>query len=171
MVRECAVRAAPLLALTLEGCSFLLDFSDNAIPKDARPDAPYSPAECDYKEPNNSLATAAAITPTDTGPAAICAGIPEDHDFYRFNVPAGATKVEVRLSTRYRTGGDLDLRLYDKAGTMLARSSGFSDDEVIDCPSVAPMCPTLAADDYVFEIYPGTTGEANRYTFSIAFTP
>ncbi|HEX7840038.1 MAG TPA: PPC domain-containing protein [Kofleriaceae bacterium] len=171
MVRELAALAASLLALTLAGCSFLLDFSDGAIPRDAQPDAPYSQAECDYKEPNNSLAAAAAITPTDTGPAAICPGLPEDHDFYRFTVPAGTTKVLVQISTMYRMGGDLDLRLYDRTGAMLARSTGFSDDEVIDCPNPAVMCPALAAGDYVFEVYPGTARSVNRYTFSVAFTP
>src|SRR3954453_17983292 len=109
MVRECA---ASLLLLPVAGCSYLLDFSDQAIPKDAAPDAPYVQAECDYKEPDDSAATAAPITPADTGPAAICAAAgsqgSEDHDFYRFTVPAQAARVEVKITYRYRPTGDLD---------------------------------------------------------------
>lgn len=166
MVRECAVRATCLLALPLASCSFLLDFSGGAIPRDA---APYSRAECDYKEPNDSFAAAAAIAAGDTGPAAIC-GPGEDHDFYRFTVPAGTTHVEVRIATM-SPPGDLDLQLYDRTGAVIARSTGFADDEVIDCPSARPMCPTLTAGDYIFEVYPGKTGEVNRYTFTVALTP
>jgi hypothetical protein len=149
----------------------LLDFSDRAIPEDARPDAPYTRAECDFQEPNDSIATAAAITPTDVGPAAICAGDVEDHDFYRFTVPGMTARVEIRISTVFRPGGDLDLRLHDQTGaTMLARSSGFGNDEVITCPSAPLMCPTLIAGDYVFEVYPAVKDSVNRYTFSLAFT-
>jgi len=84
-------------------------------------------------------------------------------------VPAGTTKVEIRISTTYRPNGDLDLRLYDKTGTMrLSQSTSFSDDEVITCPSTASMCPMLAADDYVFEVFP-VPGSVNAY--ALAVTP
>jgi hypothetical protein len=36
--------------LPATGCSWILDFSDGAIPKNAPIDAPYSQAECDFKE-------------------------------------------------------------------------------------------------------------------------
>jgi len=166
MVRECA---AWLLVLPA-GCSYLLDFSDQAIPKDARPDAPYTAAECDYKEPNDSVATAAVITPADTSPAAICAAMAEDHDFYRFAVPA-ATTVEIRLQYTYRRTGDLDLRLLDKTGTkVLAESRGFGDDEVIVCPGASPPCAALTAGDYVLEVFPAETGDVNAYTLSLELT-
>jgi hypothetical protein len=167
MVRELVAS----LLLPATGCSLILDFSDKALPKDANPDAPYTQAECDYKEPNDTAATAAAITPADTGPAAICAATPEDHDFYKFTVPAGTTKVELRISTTYRPGGDLELRLYDRTGTMmLSQSTSFSNDEVITCPSTLSMCPMLAADDYVFEVFPAT-GSVNSYTIALTLTP
>lgn len=170
MVRECV---AALLALPAVSCSWILDFSDSAIPKDAQVDAPYTQAECDYKEPNDTVATAAVITPADTGPAAICAGDVEDHDFYKFTVPAGTTKVAIRISTIYRPTGDLDLRLYDKTGTMtLSQSHNFSDDEVIICPdsSFPPKCGTLPANDYVFEVFP-VPPSVNSYTIALALTP
>src|ERR1043165_8301401 len=159
MVRECAC----LLLVSTAGCSFLLDFSDHAIPGDAQADAPYTQAECDYGEPNDTAATAAPIAPSDLGPAAICAGAVEDHDFYRFTVPAMTAVVSIRLSTMNRPGGDLDLRLYSPGNpTPIARSTGFGDDELITCPSAAPMCPQLAAGDYVFEVYPALSGAVNR---------
>jgi hypothetical protein len=176
MVRECATRllllpaVAAVAAVGTTGCSLLLDFSDGAVLGDAGGDAPYSQAECAYKEPNDSLATAALITPADTGPAAICAGTVEDHDFYRFTVPAGATKVAVKLSYTYRSGGDLDLRLFDSSRAQLALSVGFGDQELITCPGQAPTCPMLGAGDYVLEVFP-VPGSVNRYTFAVTITP
>ena len=168
MVRECV---ASLLLLPAASCSLVLDFSDNAIPKDAASDAPYTAAECEYKEPNDSPATAASIAPSDTGPAAICAGTVEDHDYYKLTVPAGTTKVELRISYTFRTGGDIDLRLYDNAGTTeLTQSSNFGNEERIVCPGTSPACPMLAADDYVFEVFP-VPGSVNSYTLAIALTP
>jgi len=169
MVRD---SVASLLLLPAAGCSWILDFSDGAIPKDARTDAPYTQAECDYKEPNDSAATAAVITAADTGPAAICAGAPEDHDFYKFTVPAMTARVELRVDYIYRTTGDIDLRLYDKAGTtVLAQSHGFGNEELLVCPGASPVCPALAADDYVFEVFPAVAGSVNDYTFALALTP
>lgn len=166
MVREFA---ATSMLLSAAGCSWILDFSDRAIPRDAAPDAPYSAEECAYKEPNDSIATAAAIAPADSGPAAICAGGAADLDFYRFAVPVGATRVEIRVDYAYRATGDLDLRLYDRDGvTPLALSSGFGSQERIVCPDAGgtPSCPTLAAGEYVFEVFPAP-GSVNRYTFSL----
>jgi hypothetical protein len=169
MVRE---YIAAWLAIPAAGCSLLLDFSDQAIPRDAAPDAPFSAEECAYKEPNNSVAMAAMIAASDTGPAAICPGDTEDHDFYRFAVPATATRIEIRIDSIYRTSGDLDLRLHDGAGTtVLSQSHNFSDQERIVCPGSVPSCPTLAAGDYVFEVLPAVTGAVNRYTFMLTIMP
>jgi hypothetical protein len=168
MVRELV---AALLSLGAGGCSLLLDFSDQAVPTDASPDAPFDGAECAYKEPDDSIAAAAMIAPSDTGPAAICPGATEDHDFYRFTVRAASTRVEIRVDTVFRPGGDLDLRLYDGAGAAIAQSHSFSDEERIVCPGSVPACPALAAGDYVFEVLPAVTGAVNRYTFTLAIAP
>src|ERR1041384_3646263 len=169
MVRDCA---ACLLMLPALGCSWILDFSDSAIPKDAHTDAPYTQAECDYKEPTDSAATAAVVGPTDTGPAAICAGDAEDHDFYRFTVPAATTRVEIRVDYTLRMTGHIDLRLLDKTGTtVVAQSHGFGDEELIVCPGSSPACPALAADDYLFEVFPAVVGAVNDYTFALTLTP
>jgi pre-peptidase len=172
MIRGCLVA---VIALQTAGCSLILDFSNSAIPVDAEIDAPYTAEECMFKEPNDSPATAAVITPTDTGPAAICAtgmtGI-DDHDFYKFTVPANTTKVIVSIAFTNRPTGDLDLRLYNKTGTtVLSRSSGFGDTETITCPGASPACTALVPDDYVFEVFPALTGSVNDYTFSVMLTP
>ena len=164
MARELA---ASLLLLPVAGCSLVLDFSDRAIPIDAAVDGPAPPVGCDYKEPNETVATAAVIAPGDTGPAALCSAT--DHDFYKITVPAMTSQVAIRIAFSQRSG-DLDLRLTDKTGqTMLAASLGFGDEEAIVCPSSA--CAALAADDYVFEVFPVGAAASNPYTLALVLTP
>jgi hypothetical protein len=168
MARELA---ASLLLLPVAGCSLVLDFSDRAIPIDAVAaiDGPVASAGCDYKEPNETVATAAPIVPGDTGPAALCGAT--DHDFYKIRVPAMTGQVAIRIAFSQRSG-DLDLRLTDKTGqTMLAQSLGFGDAEAIVCPAVSPPCAALAADDYVFEVFAAAAGAGNPYTLAVEFTP
>lgn len=166
MVRECA--RLLLLASLCPGCSLILDFSDSAAPADAMADTPYTPAECEYMEPNESVSSPAMITAADTGPAAICgseAG-PEDHDFYKFTVPDAAT-VTIAITFTNRPGGDLDMKLYDATGAMVSQSRGFGDGESITCPNMTPACAQLAAGDYIFEVFPAVTGSVNSYTISL----
>jgi len=54
---------------------------------------------------------------------------------------------------------------------VLSRSSGFGDQETIVCPGQSPACPALAADDYVFEVFPALTGAVNSYTIAVTLTP
>jgi hypothetical protein len=175
MVRErLTVLVYFAIAAACPGCSLVLDFSNSQIPKDAEIDAPYTLDECMFMEPNDTIDTAVVVSPGDLqGPAAICkptAGAPEDVDFYKFNVPAGITKVTVTLSSTYRPGGDLDLLLFDPLdpGQPKAQSREFKDTEVIVCPGASPMCAALTAgNDYVFEVVPAVTGHVNAYTFSL----
>jgi hypothetical protein len=162
---------ASLVIAACPGCSLLLDFSDSAAPHDAAIDAPYTKEQCDYGEPNDTVDTAFPITPgTDTGPGAICPTTSgnDDVDFYKFTVPAGTTKVTIQ--TMFTTAlGDLDLILTDGT-TLKAQSRGFGDGEQIVCPNApgtTPLCPTLAAGDYYFEVVPGLPGATNAYTFSV----
>lgn len=175
MLRESLSRLAlaPVVALVAPaaGCSLVLDFSDGAIPIDAAPDAPYTQEQCDYKEPNNSLAEAATLMPGETGPAAICDGDPDDRDFYRFTVPADTASVTVQINFTNRPSGDLDLKLYDAAGTMLAQSLGFLDGETIVCPAASPMCAALAPGDYVMEVFPALENAVNVYDLAVTITP
>src|SRR5437879_5859921 len=93
-----------LLALgaCLPGCSLILDFSDSAGVHDASIDAPYTPEQCAYKEPNDTPDTAAVVTVADTGPAAICKPTSDaggrDYDYYKFTVAAGTGKVTITVT-------------------------------------------------------------------------
>ncbi len=160
------------MVIASSGCSFILDFSDSEIPRDAGADARFTQDECDYKEPNNSIAEAALFATTDVGPAAICASEgTEDHDFYKLTVPSGTASVSVKI-TFSNAGGDLDLRLHDATGqTLLSQSREFGDEELITCPGTVPSCPMLTEGDYVFEVFPAKTGVMNSYTPALTITP
>lgn len=160
---------ASLLAVTASGCSLILDFSDSAIPVDAEIDGPFSQTECDFKEPNENAGAPAVFDLAEVGPAAICSS--DDRDFYKITVPANSS-VELRIAFENRPSGDLDLRLYDKTGTtVLSQSRGFGNEERIVCPGATPACGMLAADDYIFEVFPAIAGAVNRYDVAIVVTP
>ena len=153
------------------GCSLVLDFGPGAVPADGG-DLPYTRADCEYKEPNDSPAEAKPFEATDTGPAAICAGEAEDRDFYRFTVPPGTASVSVRVTFVSRPSGDLDLRITDASGaTTFGQSRGFEEVELVTCPGSSPVCPTLGAGDYLFEVFPAVPGAVNRYDIALALTP
>jgi Bacterial pre-peptidase C-terminal domain len=166
MVRECAA----LLVVYLSGCSLILDFSGATS---SPPDAPFNDAECAYKEPNDTAQTAALLELTDVGPAAICSttmGV-DDRDFYKITVPA-STAFSTKITFVQFVTGDLDLRLSDATGTVLATSRGFDNDEQITCPGSSPPCAgPLAAGDYILEVFPANPGMANRYDLAISVTP
>ncbi len=174
MVRESLLVTCALTLIGAAGCSAILDFSDKAGVHDAALDGPYTQAECDYKEPNDSLDTAAVIDPVaDMGPAAICKSSngsgTEDDDYYKFTVPAAATMTTIKLVDA-AGGGDLDLKLYDTSGTVVGQSRNFSDTETLVCPAVSPPCPALTAGaDYIFEVLPGSPVNLNNYTFTVVF--
>jgi hypothetical protein len=162
MVRECV--AVAIVAL-MPACSLILDF-DEAPPADAAIDAPYTQEQCDYKEPNDSPSAPATVEATDSGPAAICAGTPEDLDFYKFTVASATVTLSIAFTNR--PGGDLDIKLLDTGGTMIAQSRGFGDGEMLVCPGASPSCPTLAVGtDYILEVFPAVAGSVNTYTFTI----
>jgi len=178
MVRGIGLAALASTVLAFGGgCSLLLDFSDKAIPKDASidaPDAPYTSDECAFKEPNDTVATAAPIVIAEVGPAAICApdaGGVEDHDFYKLNIPTGTTSVTFSINFIERPTGDLDLRLYDSGANVIAQSRGFTGSETITCPGSSPPCAALTAGAYVFEVFPAVAGAVNNYNIALAMTP
>jgi hypothetical protein len=166
MVRECATALALCL---LSGCSLILDFSGESKPPI---DAPFSAAECAFKEPNDTAATAIILGLADVGPAAICSqtmGV-DDHDFYRVTVPTN-TAFSAKITFVNSTTGDLDLKLTDSQGTTLSSSRGFDNDEQIVCPGASPPCAMLAAGDYILEVFPANPGMANRYDIALSVTP
>lgn len=174
MARECRLVALVALSLASGGCSLILDFSSSAVPIDAQIDAPYTQEQCDLKEPNNTTDEAgmnAVVMSGEMVSAAICQAEPEDHDFYKFTVPANTAKVEVKISFMNRPTGDLDLRLSNATGMMMAQSRGFGNDETIVCPAVSPACQMLAAGDYFIEVFPAIAGAVNNYDLSLTITP
>lgn len=81
-----------------------------------------STATCtdDGAEPNDTQAAAAALTPgTLTG--TVCPG---DPDFFSLTIPAGSTLSASLMFTN--ANGDLDLRLYNAAGSIVASSTTAS---------------------------------------------
>ncbi|MBA3393145.1 MAG: PPC domain-containing protein [Deltaproteobacteria bacterium] len=175
MVRECRRALAiasisrpvsVLLTVLLGGCSLILDFSESAPPPDA---ALFTQAECDHKEPNNTIDAAAVIDATEVGPAAICPG--DDHDFYRFTVPPDTASVTVKITFVTNATGDLDLKLTDAAGSTQGQSRGFENDETVVCPGASPLCPMLPAGDYIFDVFPAQTGYVNRYDIALTIVP
>lgn len=174
MVRECRLGIMSLvsvLASVSTGCELILDFSADQIPIDAAPDAPYSAEQCGYKEPNDTLETAQLIMPGQSGPAAICPTDPEDTDYYKFAVPTDKTIVELKITFVNRPDGDLDLKLLDATGTMLAKSRGFTNTETITCPGISPSCAALASGEYVFQVFPALAGVSNSYDIALTITP
>src|SRR3954467_8764242 len=165
MVRESVVLALLAISVSAPGCSLILDFSDKAGVHDASLDGPYTQAECDYKEPNDTLDSAAVIDPAaDMGPAAICKNPGgEDDDYYKFTVPAATVKTTIKLMFTDSNVRDLDLKLYDNTGAQTAQSRSFSDGETLICPAVSPPCAALTAGaDYTFEVLPGSPVNLNN---------
>lgn len=159
-----------VLLASASGCSLILDFSGESAPP---VDAAYTQAECDYKEPNDTRATAAELLLTDVGPAAICsttAGV-DDRDFYKVTLPA-TSSVSFQISYVFSATGDLDMQLTDTQGSMLASSRSFDNDELIMCPGQSPPCVgPLPPGEYFLEVFPGQPGTGNRYDISIVIVP
>src|SRR5580765_1573604 len=120
------IRSLSALVL-VSGCSLFVKFDDKDIPIDAAPDAfmPFSADLCAFGEPNDTAALAFAITPGDTGPAAICPnadGTVSDVDFYKLTVDGTQTSVTISIAFAQAARGDLDLLLFDANGAMIAES-------------------------------------------------
>jgi hypothetical protein len=58
-------------------------------------------------------------------------GIQADEDWYRIDVDQGAQRVQVDCSF-FHAEGDINIALYDSAGSLLAESNSVTDDEFID---------------------------------------
>jgi hypothetical protein len=109
------------------------------------------------------------ITPGTYGPAAISPA--SDHDFFRFNVDA-ARDVMIQIAF-LNIDGDLDLRLRDSAGTVIASSESSDDNEEITCPGAggSPSCNMsmpFGPGDFFIEVYGFNSMFANdSYTLTL----
>ena len=113
-----------------------------------------APAESrgDVLEPNDSIAQATDLG-TISGPTArsgLSIDSPTDVDYFKFQIAAGAVQGEGIGIVFDNSMGNLDLRLYDSGGHLLATSAGTGDTEVISMAG-------RPAGTYYAEVY----GQAN----------
>ena len=89
-------------------------------------------------------------------------GVAADDDYYAIKVPAGKERVQVDL--RYDVNmGDVDVRLFNASGKMIASSAHIGDDDFIDF-----SVPT--AGTYYLKIYPfSPQSKFNMYDFKVTF--
>ena len=153
-----------LLGLAASGCSLILDFSQDT---DAGPiDAVPTPdgAGCDTLEPNDTLATAVALTAGD-----YVLGICEDgdHDYFQIAVD-GNQDMTVRIDF-VNTVGDLEMRMYDSLGGNIDQSQSFADFEQII--RSAAEGDRLAAGTYFIEVWGFMDTSTNDYDLTLTITP
>jgi hypothetical protein len=162
---RCAALAA-VLGAGLGGCSLVLDFDDPIEgPADAAPPDGFG-AACDFGEPNEAIETAFALAAGPSGPAAICAGGEQDHDFYSFQVD-GTQDATIRIRFDAGAGsGDLDLGLYRCDGSFVIGAGTVGDDEQIDRSGGQ----RLPAGDYCFEVFGQQPSFLNVYDLELTVT-
>jgi len=172
---------ALVLAQAASGCTLLLDFdkplepgTSNDAGTDASAadgsgptiDASQSPdaaaaANCAAFEPNDDLAAASAITPMAIA-AAICPNA--DTDFYSFALLA-STDLTITLDFD-NTASDLNLRLYDANGIVVAASLGSEASEVI--ARTGAQGNTLPGGTYRIEVLSATQDVTLDYSLTLS---
>jgi hypothetical protein len=149
---------ATFALLVFGGCSFMLDFDESLF--DAGPDArpvpdaraPRPDAAVDSYEPNETLGTAKTLTPGTYELSITPVG---DNDYFGFSL---STMHNVTIDCLFlERDGDLDLRLYDNAGTLLQTSAGWVDNEQI-------VRTAVAAGTYYIQVYAFDNRFENVYT-------
>lgn len=111
----------------------------------------------DFYEPNNSQAGAALVSlPLLTDTLRIC---PWDEDWFRFDMQAGY-RLTVDLAFQHAVG-DLDLHLYDLAGTLLDWSTGTSDYEQI-------VYDVTVAGPYFVRVFPFSPSDDQVVPYSLS---
>jgi hypothetical protein len=103
---------------------------------------------------NHSRAAARAVTPQIYNDLRICSGV---DDWFKVTLAAGST---LRIDVRFRhANGDVDLYLYNSAGTVVGRSEGTTDLETVTAST---------AGDYTVRVF-GYNGAANTYSLEVAY--
>lgn len=167
------------LAISLGGCTFLLDFDDPVEPVDDDAGADASTVDagdtpdaadvvdastalnCTAFEPNDSLAEASAITPSSID-AAICPDA--DGDFYSFALLAD-TNLTVTLTFDNATS-DLNLQLYNSADTVVAAAVGTdATEQILRGPAQGNALP---AGTYRIEVLSATGDSTIDYNLTLA---
>jgi hypothetical protein len=156
-------------ATLIVGCTLLLDFDDPPGPPDAMvPDA-IPAAACEYGEPNDQRSMAFPLEVVSGQSAGICTE--GDRDFYAITLFDTGAEVTVEvLFMQDGARGDLDMRLLDVDGNIVARSLSTDADERIVCPGTSPACPQLAPGNYFVEVFGFADSTLNGYTLNYATT-
>jgi hypothetical protein len=164
-------RAAGVISLALmAGCTLILDFEDPPAPVDALQLDAIDPGACELGEPNQTRPAAFPLDLATDLDAAICE--PGDHDFYSISVDANQTVTVAMSFVQQGSRGDLDLRLYDGNGNVVARSASADSDERIVCPSATPpVCVQLEAGPYFIEVYGFEDQHVNAYSIRVDAAP
>lgn len=162
------VAGAGLAALAmLAGCQLVLDFSpidDNGSEVDAAPvdgAAPDATDLCAVLEPNDALASAAAIEP-GTFMASICDG--GDSDYYGFTLDGTQDLI---IDLVFTAGvNDLELELYNVETTeVLVLSTGGDGDEKIE--RSAAQANRLVEGSYAARVFGRDAAVENEYELTL----
>lgn len=163
------------LGASLAGCTFLLDFDEPLDPGNADASAVFDArdvadagasfdaalaANCDAFEPNDTLVTPAAITP-GVLQAAICPDA--DVDFYSFSL-LGNTNLTITLAFDNESS-DLNLRLYNEAGAVVAAAVGTDAvEQIVRGPAQTNELP---AGTYRVEVFSATADSTLDYDLTL----
>lgn len=118
----------------------------------------------DAYEPNDTLATAYNLGTLSASKAISSLALPaNDQDHFKFTTTAAGTSAHsVRIAFTH-SQGDIDLRLYNSAGTQVGASEGTGNSESISLNG-------LAAGTYTAKVW-GYNGAANAGGYSLTIDP
>lgn len=113
-------------------------------------DGPEAPG--DYLESNDTLATAGNLGTGNRTETGLSIHAPGNEDYFRWFAPGvGSALVTVNFQHAL---GDVDLAVYDHAGTLLASSTGTGNSEQVTVPNVVP------GEEFFIRVY-GYAGAVN----------
>jgi hypothetical protein len=179
----CARLTSLAAVVGMAGCSLLLDFDvprdggasetdaagggDGGGPIDAGGVAIDAADYCPTFEPNDTRESATPLAPGLYDNVAVCPGA--DNDFYSFALD-GAQDLIVLITFENDGGqGDLEMQLFNDAGTVVAQSMGFSDSERIERSEA--QGGRLPAGTYTARIYGFNALIQNDYVLELTVTP
>jgi hypothetical protein len=169
---SCAPLGLLVAVLFASGCSLILDFSDKA---DAGPNSDADVVDagpvgdggdpCAAFEPNDALAEAYPIEPGTYSPLAICPS--GDDDYFSFVLAEARDMVVEALFDNQGGAGDLEMRLYNSLGEIIANSQNFEDNERIE-RSLA-QSNQLQPGTYIVQMYGFNGTVQNDYVLTLTF--
>lgn len=115
-------------------------------------------ALADRLETNNTIATASTLTGTSGTQTALTIHSTTDQDYFKIILTGTGTASNFVKAAFAHASGDLDMRLYNAAGTQVTSASSITNDETISLSG-------LAAGTYYAQVY-GYGGATNAYDLS-----